>query len=144
MELKGKVFSGEYIGKIYTPGVTYKYTVYVSEHYKADKPVALLIMFDYLNKVQTMAMEELAGNGMAPAFVAIGIEPGIIKPVKPNSVDRFLRTDFNHTGPEIPNLISKELIPDIISREKLNISRNPDLHMTSGGSTGGAIAFNCC
>lgn len=144
MGLEGRIFSGEYIGRKYTPGVTYKYTGYVSEYYKANEPAALLIMFDYLNKVQAAAMEELVGKGMAPAFVAIGIEPGTIKPVKTNSAERFLRTDFNHTGPEIPYLVIKELVPDIITRESLNISRDPDMHMTSGGSTGGAIAFNFC
>lgn len=104
----------------------------------------MLIMFDYLNKVQVMAMENLVSEGKAPAFVAIGIEPGTIKPFTPKGVERFLRTSFNHTGKEIPYLVIKELIPDIIRRENLNISSNPDMRMTSGGSTGGAIAFNCC
>lgn len=144
MELKGRLFECEFTGRQYTPGISYKYTGYVSEYYKEKEPAAVLIMFDYLNKVQVAAMEELAGKGMAPAFIAIGLEPGTVMPPGGKGTLRFHRTDFNHTGPAIPDLIIKELIPDIEMKEKLNLSSDPDMRMTSGGSTGGAIAFNCC
>jgi predicted alpha/beta superfamily hydrolase len=58
---------------------------------------------------------------------------------------RALRVEnYDHIGTEFPNFLVEELIPEATRVENLTISTNPDLHMTSGGSSGGTCAFNAC
>jgi enterochelin esterase-like enzyme len=144
-KLEGRRSRHTYTAKRYNPGAVFDYTVYVSKHYKQDTPAALLIQFDMFNAEQTAALEALVEQGQAPAFVVIAGPAGRLEPTVPEGKSRGLRVEnYDHVGPEFPNFLVEELIPEATKVENLSISPNPDLHMTSGGSSGGQCAFNAC
>lgn len=144
-KLEGKRSRHTYTARKYNPGAVFDYTVYVSRHYKQDTPAALLVQFDSFNTEQAAAMEMLVGQGLAPAFVVIAGPAGRLEPTIPEGKRRGLRVEnYDHVGPEFPNFLVEELIPEATKVESLSISPNPDLHMTSGGSSGGQCALNAC
>lgn len=144
-KLEGKQTKHSYTAKKYNPGAAFEYTVYLSKHYKPDTPAALLVQFDNFNVSQTAALEKLAADGAAPPFVVIAVPSGKLEPTVSGGTRRGLRVEnYDHIGPEFPNFLVEELIPEASKVEKLNISKSADMHMTSGGSSGGTCAFNAC
>lgn len=142
-KLEGELSTYTFTGKQYKPGTVFSYTVYISKYYDDKSPAAIIINLDELNKEQVMAMEELAGNEKAPAFVAIGIEPGKLPPTLESGMERGMRRDeYDLVGPEFPDFLIEELIPEVCSKENLHISEEPDMHMISGGSSGALCSWN--
>jgi enterochelin esterase-like enzyme len=143
--LEGKRTQHPYISKKYSPGAAFDYTVYLSKFYTPSTPAALIVQFDAFNVQQAAAMEKLVADGQAPPFVVIDVPAGRLEPTVAGGTRRGLRVEnYDHVGPEFPNLLVEEIIPEAIRVENLSISTNPDLHMTSGGSSGGTCAFNAC
>jgi enterochelin esterase-like enzyme len=143
--LEGKQSQHSYRSKKYNPGASFEYTVYLSKYYTPGTPAALLVQFDAFNAQQTAAMEKLAAEGLAPPFVVIAGPAGRLEPSIPGGTARGLRVEnYDDVGPEFPNFLVEELIPEAIRVGHLSLSANPDLHMTSGGSSGGYCAFNAC
>jgi len=143
--LEGKRTQHPYTSKKYSPGAAFEYTVYLSKYYTPGTPAALIVQFDSFNVQQTAAMEKLAGEGLAPPFVVIVAPAGTLEPTIAGGTRRGLRVEnYDHIGPEFPNFLVEELIPEAVKVENLSISTNADMHMTSGGSSGGTCAFNAC
>lgn len=140
-QLKGNFLSGSYTAREYNPGVVYKYDIYVSEHYKEDEPAALVLMYDYLNKVECAAMETLVAEGKAPAFVAVGLPDGMLLSALDPEKGRWLRMEFMDVNGDFDDMVVEELIPHIIKTEGLAISDDPNLHMVAGGSATGEAAI---
>jgi len=144
-QLEGKRTQHPYTSKKYSPGAAFEYTVYLSKYYTPGTPAALIVQFDSFNVQQTAAMEKLAGEGLAPPFVVIVAPAGTLEPTIAGGTRRGLRVEnYDHIGPEFPNFLVEELIPEAVKVENLSISTNADMHMTSGGSSGGTCAFNAC
>lgn len=142
-KLEGRLSTNKYIGKNYKPGTVFSYTVYVSKYYDKKTPAALIINLDEFYKEQSIAMEKLVNEGKAPAFIAIGIQAGILPPTIEGGMQREMRRDeYDLVGYEFPNFLIKELIPEICSNENVHISETPDMHMMCGGSSEALASWN--
>ncbi|MBQ3048561.1 MAG: hypothetical protein IJC94_01270 [Oscillospiraceae bacterium] len=159
--------SGNYICKeAFRQGIKISYDIWVPD-VVWDRPFALLVTHDGLNTAEADVMLKLAESGEAPYCIVIGMGCGLITPAysveMPKDVDQlfgqglisedalkqktddFVRMRLNNYdfySPDFVNFIIDELIPYATEKFSLNISDNPDMHMISGGSSGGIAAWN--
>lgn len=135
---KYEYYEGEVTGCEYKPGISFSYKIAVPD-VKQDE-YALLVEHDGLNDANANAMLQLANEGKAPFTICLGIEPGYIRfsdgskrDMRMNCYDLFDR--------EYGDFIVYEFIPYIVNRYGIKLSDSPDMHMVSGGSSGGISSF---
>ncbi|MBE6608027.1 MAG: hypothetical protein E7633_05695 [Ruminococcaceae bacterium] len=141
-KLDGKFFEGVYEGKNLKKGSLLNYVLYTSSLYDKSKPAAFCLTFDGLNTEQVSALEYLAHEGEMPPFVALGVFPGRVEPTLDGGIARNMRKEeYDVADREFPDFLVDELIPEILAKHGIKISDSPDLHMISGGSSGGIAAW---
>ena len=133
-----KSIQGSLVGKKFKPDIRFDFTISIPE--KSLDEFALLIEHDGQNDANVNSMLKLADEGKAPYCVSVGVKPGnltmpdgTVRGMRMNSYDLFDR--------EYADFIVYELIPYVVKTYGLNISSAPDMHMVSGGSSGGISAF---
>lgn len=143
MELKGACRTGEFTSKKTYPGAKFAYTVHLPEDVNEDGEYGLLVTHDGLNMTEVLALQDLAAAGEAPVCVSVGIMPGKLPSTISTGYERGLRMNtYDMYSPDYANFLADELIPFIRKKYGVNISASPDLHMISGGSSGGISAWN--
>jgi len=135
---KYEYYEGELTGHDYKPGISFSYKIAIPDEKQGD--LALLVEHDGLNEANANSMLQLASEGKAPFTVCLGVEPGHIRfsdgsrrDMRMNCYDLFDR--------EYGDFIKNELIPYIVNRYGIKLSDSPDMHMVSGGSSGGISSF---
>ena len=135
-------YKGEYTSTKFRTNTIYSYRIYVPQ-VETDKPFALLVTHDGLNEGEAVAMAKLAETGEAPYCVIIGLGGEYMKPTRDGAYARGMRfNDYDIYAPEYVNFIIEDFIPYATEKYGLNFSDNPDMHMISGGSSGGISAWN--
>jgi len=135
-------YTGEYTSTKFRTNTIYSYRIYVPQ-VETDKPFALLVTHDGLNEGEAVAMAKLAETGEAPYCVIIGLGGSYMKATRDGAYARGMRfNDYDIYAPEYVNFIIEDFIPYATEKYGLNISDNPDMHMISGGSSGGISAWN--
>lgn len=133
--------SDRFYSTVYKPGAYFDCVIHIPEECRGGEPCALLVNHDGLNPREAAVMYKLAREGKAPYCVTLGIYPGGLM----SSADASfgLRLDcYDAYDSAYGDFIIRELIPAVAARYELNISDSPDMHMISGGSSGGISAFN--
>jgi len=132
-------FQDSLTGKKYKPNLNFEFTVAVPTCEQAE--YALLIEHDGLrNDANTKAMLRLANEGKAPYCISIGIKPGNL--LMPDGTQRGMRMNsYDLFDKEYGDFIVYELIPYVLEKYSFKISDSPDMHIVSGGSSGGISAF---
>ena len=136
-----KKIQGEYRAVKHRPGNVYAYEIAVPE--KTEAEYALLVQHDGLNQAECNVLERLAEEGAVPQCVCLGILPGHQAATGKGGYDRDMRMndyDMLHRG--YADMLVEELIPYVIRTHGLSISDDPNMHMISGGSSGGISALN--
>lgn len=133
-----KIIQGSLVGTRYKPDIQFDFVISIPE--KNVEEYALLIEHDGQNDANVNSILKLADEGKAPYCVSIGVKPGnlvmadgTVRGMRMNSYDLFDR--------EYADFIVYELIPYISVTYTLKFSSSPDMHMVSGGSSGGISAF---
>ena len=135
-------YAGEYTGKRLRTGVTYAWRLFVPDN-AGNAPLGLIVTHDGLNTAQAEAALTLAEAGEMPPCAVLGISPGEMQPTLPGGFGRNMRfNDYDVFDPGYVDFLVDELIPYLIGRYGLNVSPSPDMHMISGGSSGGISAWN--
>ncbi len=125
-------------GKKYKPDMEFRFKIAIP---CVDvEEFALLIEHDGHVDASVNSLLRLADESKAPYCVSIGILPGNVtfpdgskRKMRPNSYDLFDR--------EYGDFVIFELLPYVKETYGIKISDNPDMHMVSGGSSGGFSAF---
>lgn len=136
--MQGTVYKGEYTCVRYKPGSVLEYRICVSPG--ADESAALLVHHDGLNEAEVNAMQALHAEGKAPACVAVGLRSGSLT-MADGTVRAMRLNEYDVFDREYADLLTEELIPELTRRHGLRYSSDPDMHMISGGSSGGISAF---
>ncbi len=124
-------------GNKYKPGTRFQCTVLIPD---VNTEFGLWVGHDGRNAAEDRALLRLADEGKAPYCVCIGVAPGMLSL---NGSERNMRMDdYDLLDREYADFLVYELIPAITQRFGLRISASPDLHMISGGSSGGMSAFD--
>ncbi len=135
-------YNGEYIGTRLRTGVCYAWRLFVPTD-AGEGPFALLVTLDGLNEAQARAALSLAEAGEMPPCVVLGVSPGVMRPTLSGGTERNMRfNDYDIFGSGYLDFLADELIPYLIERFSLPVSPSPDMHMISGGSSGGISAWN--
>ncbi len=139
-KLNGRIIDGTHTSKIYD-GAVFPYRIFVPD-IPADE-FALVVGHDFLNEGEALAMQELALTGEAPACIFIGVIPAKLHATLEGGFDRDLRMNtYDVLSDKYPSFIVDELVPALTEKYGLKISSSPDMHMASGGSSGGVSAWN--
>ncbi len=142
VNVKDKLIKGQYVGKKIKKGTVFNYEIFVSESYRESGENAFVLTFDGLNTAQAEALEMLVRDGEMTSFVALGVYPGVLPSTNENEQNRNMRKDeYDSANRDFSDFLVDEFIPEILSLHSIKISSSPDLHMISGGSSGGIAAF---
>lgn len=138
--------SDRFYSTVYKPGAYFDCVIHIPEECKNGEPCALLVTHDGLNKKEAAVMYTLASEGKAPYCVTVGVGCGWLPSGRfPGKEDEGfnLRLDCYDTyDSAYGDFIIEELVPAVARKYGVNISDSPDMHMISGGSSGGVSAFN--
>ncbi len=135
-------YSGDYQAIQY-PDATFHYEIYVPQACNDNMEYGLIFNHDGLNKAEAAANELLAKNGDAPCCISVGINGGRILPTIENGKLRRLRMKaYDMYANRFPDFVVDELLPYLISKYDLKMSPSPDMHLVTGGSSGGVSSWN--
>ncbi len=135
-------YSGDYKAIKY-PNATFHYEIYVPEDHNDNMEYGLIFNHDGLNQAEAAANELLAQTGDAPYCISIGIDGGYINPTIKNGMERRLRMNtYDFYLNRFPDFVVDEFLPYLISKYDLKISPSPDMHLVTGGSSGGVSSWN--
>ena len=129
---------GHIIGRNYKPGLHFDFRIAVPVC-EAEE-VALLVEHDGLNDANVNALLRLADEGAAPYCISVGVAPGNL-PMSDGSQRNMRMNSDDLFDREYGDFLVYELLPYITETYSLRISSSPDLHLISGGSSGGISAF---
>ena len=133
-----KYYEGSLTGKRYKPGFMFAFKVAVPM-VECDE-FALLVEHDGQNDENVSSMLKLADEGKAPFCVSVGVVSGEM--VMPDGTQRNMRMNsYDLFDREYGDFIVYELIPYISKEYSIKFSSSPDMHLVSGGSSGGISAF---
>ena len=140
--MNGTEYRGEYVSTDIRSGTTYPFRIYIPRC-PGETAYAVLVTHDGLNEAEAEAMEKLYESGEAPPCVIIGISPGTMFPPAPGGEARNMRFhDYDIFSSEYVDFIVDELIPHLKEKYNLLLSEDPNMHMISGGSSGGISSWN--
>lgn len=131
-----------FFGVVKCDGGTYDYQVQVPKRYLAQE-LALVVTHDGMNTAEAAAMDVLSAAGEAPPFAVIGIAPGRMVAPHKDGFDRNLRcNDYDLFSSAYVDRLVDTILPAIRDTHGLRFSNDPNLHLISGGSSGGISAWN--
>ena len=136
------VVSDNLVGKKYCKGIEYTYTVSIPQ-FRNVSEYALVITLDGLIEQSAQVMANLYEEGVAPPTITLGISRGLMKATQSTGTDLNARQySYDVFDDEFANFVVEELIPYVANKYKLKISSSPDMHLASGGSSGGICAWS--
>jgi len=141
--LSGVIHEGDFTSKKYYMNAVFHYTVHIPDCCVGKTDCGLIVTHDNLNREEAAAAEFLQKTGDAPPCITVGIVSGNLYPTIPEGQVRNLRMNtYDMSTGKYADFVVDELIPYLIDTYDLSISPSPDLHMASGGSSGGISAWN--
>lgn len=135
-------YYGEYKATKYGDAV-FQYEIHIPEKCNDDGEYGLILCHDGLNRAEASANEFLATSGDAPHCITIGIDGGNINPTVENGNTRGLRMNtYDFFSGKFPDFIVDEFLPYLTGKYNLQISSSADMHVVTGGSSGGISSWN--
>lgn len=142
-ELNGRLIEGTFTSEIFEPGTVFPYCIFVPAEYDGRTPAALIVEQDGLCKNQAYAMQKLTAEGNAPVCIIVGIDSGYLPASLEGGFARGMRdVEYDQPGRGYPDFVIEEFLPNVLKQENLIISPEANMHMISGGSSGGCCAWN--
>lgn len=144
---QGQVTAGVFEDSRVFPGTTRDYRVYVPQQYNADQPANLMVFMDGRNyakadgsfRVPTV-FDNLIDAKQMPTTIAVFVDPGTIRPTKPDAQNRSNRSfEYDSLGDRYATFLLEEFLP--VALEGLNVSTDPEDRAVCGISSGGICAF---
>ena len=137
-----KRIEGEYISHGLRAGTVYGYQIQIPDCPEKTE-CAVLIHHDELIVEEAEIMDKLYEEGVVPPCVIFGIHTGKMSSVSGIGQTRNMRcNDYDVFSSGYMDFIVDEFIPEMVKRHGLCLSDDPNMHMTSGGSSGGISAWN--
>jgi gluconolactonase len=127
------------------PGTERQYWIYVPAQYTPDKPAALMIVQDGLNRAKGWRLPQIMDNmihsGEIPVQLGIFVNHGKVPAPHENAQPRFNRSfEYDGLGDRYARFLIEELLPEIAKTYRF--SDDPNDRCLAGASSGGICAFN--
>jgi gluconolactonase len=122
------------------PGTTRDYWVYVPKQYDPSKPACLMVIQDGVLYKAPVVFDNLIARGEIPVIIGVFVQPGKIKALSTNSLDRFNRSyEYDGMTDDYARFLTEELLPEVGA--KYNLSTNANDRAIGGSSSGAIAAF---
>lgn len=124
------------------PGTTRDYWVYVPAQYDGAKPACVHVNQDNVQFGLPDVMDKLIAAGEMPVTVGVFVQPGRVKALATNALDRFNRSfEYDGMGDGYARFLLDELLPHVAKTHNLNLSTNGNDRSIGGSSSGAICAF---
>ncbi len=146
---KGVVTKHDWNSTIFE-GTKREYFVYVPAQYDGTQPACLMVFQDGHTYVDEkgqfrapVVFDNLIHRGQMPLTIGVFVNPGHKGDVIPEDRWRPNNRSFEYDtlSDQYARFLNEELLPHIVTEQKLNISTNPDDRAICGISSGGICAF---
>ena len=146
---KGVVTKHDWTSTIFE-GTKREYFVYVPAQYDGVQPACLMVFQDghaYVDEKgqfrTPIVFDNLIHRGEMPVTIGVFVNPGHKGDVIPEDRWRPNNRSFEYDtlSDQYARFLAEELLPHIVTEQKLNISANPDDRAICGISSGGICAF---
>lgn len=143
----GKLITGEFNSSQIYPGTSRSYSVYIPAQYREDQPAKLMVFMDGSGYASTdgafrvpVVFDNLIHKGQMPVTIAVFVNPGTIRGLKPDAKDRSNRSfEYDSMGDRYSRFLLDEFLPEAL--KGWNVSTAPADRATAGISSGGICAF---
>ena len=143
LTLKGRTVRGTYTSVRYKPGMKFDYAIYVPPCTNPDGSYAVAIDHDGLPTANCAALDTLAASGEAPWTVVFGLCSATLPAGIDGGTNRGMRfNNYDLYSPEYADFVVDEAIPALAAEHHLTLSPSPDMHMATGGSSGGISSWS--
>ncbi len=142
-KLTGVIYEDSYISQKYYPTAVFRYIVHVPANCENQTDCGLILSHDFLYEAEALAVENLEKTGEMPPCVTVAVASGVLLSPVEDGADRNLRiATYDVSTRQYADFIVEELLPYLTEKYSLQISASPDMHMVTGGSSGGISAWN--
>lgn len=139
---KGMVTKYTFEGSKIFPGTTRDYWIYVPAQYDGSKPACVHVNQDGVQFKLPEVMDRLIASNEMPVTIGIFVMHGKVLALSTNALDRFNRSyEYDGLGDNYARFILDELLPHIVTEQKLNLSTNGNDRSIGGSSSGAICAF---
>ena len=133
----------ECVGNVFEPGTRFLYAVHIPRQAIAGEELALYVLLEYGSKEISPILEGLIDEGIMPAGMFLFVNPGSLRATVEGGTERGMRAEeFDQYGREFSDFLADELIPAAAKAAGVKVSGSPDMHLITGGSSGGMCAWN--
>ncbi len=141
--LTGVLYEDDYIAQRYYPTAVFHYIVHIPADCEKQTGLGLIVTHDFLYRAEVLAAEYLQKTGEMPPCVTIAVASGVLRPPTDDGYERSLRVaSYDISTRQYADFLVEELLPYLTEKYALPISTSPDMHMVTGGSSGGISAWN--
>ena len=140
-ERKRTMHEGDYTGVRYKAGAVYHYNVDIPCFSEGKTDLALFVSHDGYQWADADAMYDLVLTGECPPFIGIGISSGELPSALGEERLGIRQNTYDPPTSDYSDFVVEELIPYLVEKYKLSLSPDPDMHIITGGSSGGISAF---
>lgn len=135
------IVSAEITGCKYHPGTRIRYGAWCVERGARDAAVYILLEHEIGEMVAIL--KPMMESGMIPPGMVVTVDSGSLPATLPGGADRAMRAcEFDQPGRDFPDFIVEELVPAVAESLGVEVSKSPDVHFITGGSSGGIAAWN--
>src|SRR6266850_1348867 len=139
---KGEVMKFTFENSKIFPGTVRDYWVYVPKQCDPATPACVYVNQDGVQNNAPVVFDNLIHKKEMPVTIGIFIMHGRVKAPSTNALDRFNRSyEYDGLGDSYARFLLEELLPHIVSEQKLNLSTNGDDRAIAGASSGAICAF---
>ena len=133
----------ECVGNVFEPGTQFRYSIYIPRQALEGKELALYVLLEYGSKDIAPILEGFIDEGIMPAGMFLFVNPGTLRATREGGTERRMRAEeFDQYGREFSDFLVEELIPAAAKTAVVTLSASPDMHLITGGSSGGMCAWN--
>ena len=136
------IHEGDYTGVRYKAGAVYHYTVDIPDFSEGKTDLALYVSHDGYQYAEADAMYDLVLSGECPPFIGIGVSSGDLPSALGEGGMGIRQNTYDPPTSDYSDFLVYELIPFVVETYGLSISSDPDMHVVTGGSSGGISAFS--
>ncbi|WP_435010725.1 SMP-30/gluconolactonase/LRE family protein [Tundrisphaera lichenicola] len=129
------------------PGTTRDYWVYVPKQYDPARPACVYVNQDGIQYKAPEVFDELIEKKEIPVLIGVFVQPGRVKAISENALDRFNRSfEYDGLGDAYARFVLEELLPDVETKSTsdgraIKLSKEGNDRAIAGASSGAIAAF---
>jgi gluconolactonase len=146
-KLKGELRKYTFDKSKVFPGTTRDYWIYVPTQYDPGKPACVYVDQDGVQNNAPTVFDELIAKGEMPVTIGVFVQPGKVKALSTDALDRFNRSfEYDGLGDSYARFVLEELLPDVETKttqdgKPIRLSKDGNDRAIGGSSSGAIAAF---